>query len=179
MTGEVTLRGKALAIGGLREKSLAALRSGIKKIIIPSENKKHVSELPKEVRIPFPHPVEKPLQQTNLSVGASRSTAKQSVCRYQPDDGTHGLHLWRTYRTDDDDSRRTDRSDRLEYLARIQHGSKHVRGAKLCRPEKRTCPGCLPYDTENDCPVRNLLYVAFRVLRQRSILTDHTRKGRL
>ena len=50
MTGEVTLRGKALAIGGLREKSLAALRSGIKKIIIPSENKKHVSELPKEVK---------------------------------------------------------------------------------------------------------------------------------
>ena len=50
MTGEVTLRGKALAIGGLREKSLAALRSGIKKIIIPSENKKHVCELPKEVK---------------------------------------------------------------------------------------------------------------------------------
>lgn len=50
MTGEVTLRGKALAIGGLREKSLAALRSGIKKIIIPSENKKNVSELPKEVK---------------------------------------------------------------------------------------------------------------------------------
>lgn len=50
MTGEVTLRGKALVIGGLREKSLAALRSGIKKIIIPSENKKHVSELPKEVK---------------------------------------------------------------------------------------------------------------------------------
>ena len=50
MTGEVTLRGKALAIGGLREKSLAASRSGIKKIIIPSENKKHVSELPKEVK---------------------------------------------------------------------------------------------------------------------------------
>lgn len=50
MTGEVTLRGKAIAIGGLREKSLAALRSGIKKIIIPSENKKHVSELPKEVK---------------------------------------------------------------------------------------------------------------------------------
>ena len=136
-------------------------------------------EKPAIRRIPVLHPVEKPLQQTNLSVGASRSTAKQSVCRYQPDDGTHGLHLWRTHRTDDDDSRRTDRSDRLEYLARIQHGSKHVRGAKLCRPEKRTCPGCLPYDTENDCPVRNLLYVAFRVFRQRSILTDHTRKGRL
>ena len=50
MTGEVTLRGNALAIGGLREKSLAALRSGIKTIIVPEENKKDVEELPKEVK---------------------------------------------------------------------------------------------------------------------------------
>ena len=50
MTGEVTLRGNALPIGGLREKSLAALRSGIKTIIVPSENKKAVEELPEEVK---------------------------------------------------------------------------------------------------------------------------------
>ena len=50
MTGEVTLRGHALPIGGLREKSLAALRSGIKTIIVPAENKKAVDELPKEVK---------------------------------------------------------------------------------------------------------------------------------
>ena len=50
MTGEVTLRGKALPIGGLREKSLAALRSGIKEIIVPVDNKKDVSELPAEVK---------------------------------------------------------------------------------------------------------------------------------
>ncbi|MDY0345354.1 MAG: endopeptidase La [Bacilli bacterium] len=50
MTGEVTLRGYALPIGGLREKSLAALRSGIKTIIVPQENKKAVDELPKEVK---------------------------------------------------------------------------------------------------------------------------------
>ena len=49
MTGEVNLRGSALPIGGLREKSLAALRSGIKRIIVPLENKRDVSELPKEV----------------------------------------------------------------------------------------------------------------------------------
>ena len=49
MTGEVTLRGRALPIGGLREKSLAALRSGIKTIIVPKENKKDISELPHEV----------------------------------------------------------------------------------------------------------------------------------
>lgn len=50
MTGEVTLRGRALPIGGLREKSLAALRSGIKTIIVPEENKKDVTELPEEVK---------------------------------------------------------------------------------------------------------------------------------
>ncbi|MFA5686801.1 MAG: endopeptidase La [Bacilli bacterium] len=50
MTGEITLRGHALAIGGLREKSLAALRSGIKTIVIPQDNKKDVEELPKEVK---------------------------------------------------------------------------------------------------------------------------------
>ncbi len=50
MTGEVTLRGNALPIGGLREKSLAALRSGIKTIIVPKENRKDVDELPKEVK---------------------------------------------------------------------------------------------------------------------------------
>lgn len=49
MTGEVTLRGNALPIGGLREKSLAAMRSGIKKIIIPDGNRRNVTELPKEV----------------------------------------------------------------------------------------------------------------------------------
>ena len=50
MTGEVTLRGQALPIGGLREKSLAALRCGIKKIVVPKDNKKDVEELPKEVK---------------------------------------------------------------------------------------------------------------------------------
>ena len=50
MTGEVTLRGNALPIGGLREKSLAALRSGIKTIIVPLKNKNNCDELPKEVK---------------------------------------------------------------------------------------------------------------------------------
>ncbi|MDR0744674.1 MAG: endopeptidase La [Holosporales bacterium] len=47
MTGEITLIGKVLAIGGLKEKLLAARRSGIKKVFIPVENKKDVPELPK------------------------------------------------------------------------------------------------------------------------------------
>ena len=50
MTGEITLRGKVLPIGGLREKSLAAYRMGIKKIIIPFENKKDFEELPDKIK---------------------------------------------------------------------------------------------------------------------------------
>ncbi len=50
MTGEVTLRGKVLAIGGLKEKSLAAFRAGVKTLIIPSENRKDADELPLEVK---------------------------------------------------------------------------------------------------------------------------------
>lgn len=49
MTGEVTLRGRALAIGGLKEKLLAARRGGISKILIPAENGRHLSELPVEL----------------------------------------------------------------------------------------------------------------------------------
>ena len=50
MTGEITLRGRVLPIGGLREKSLGALRAGIKKIIIPEKNRNELSEIPKNVK---------------------------------------------------------------------------------------------------------------------------------
>ncbi|MDR3215290.1 MAG: endopeptidase La [Bacilli bacterium] len=50
MTGEVTLRGNVLPIGGLREKSIAAHRSGLKKILIPIENEKDIEDIPQEVR---------------------------------------------------------------------------------------------------------------------------------
>lgn len=50
MTGEVTLRGRVLAIGGLKEKLLAALRGGIKTVLIPEENRKDLSEIPANVR---------------------------------------------------------------------------------------------------------------------------------
>jgi ATP-dependent Lon protease len=50
MTGEVTLRGNALAIGGLKEKLLAALRGGIKTVLIPADNAKDLPEIPDNVK---------------------------------------------------------------------------------------------------------------------------------
>ena len=50
MTGEVTLRGNALAIGGLKEKLLAALRGGIKTVLIPEENEKDLVDIPDNVK---------------------------------------------------------------------------------------------------------------------------------
>jgi ATP-dependent Lon protease len=49
MTGEITLRGRVLPIGGLKEKLLAALRGGIKTVLIPIENKKDLADIPKNV----------------------------------------------------------------------------------------------------------------------------------
>ncbi|MCB5268282.1 MAG: endopeptidase La, partial [Candidatus Cloacimonetes bacterium] len=49
MTGEVTLQGKVLPIGGLKEKILAARRAGIKKLIIPEENRESIADLDSEI----------------------------------------------------------------------------------------------------------------------------------
>jgi ATP-dependent Lon protease len=50
MTGEITLRGEVLGIGGLKEKLLAALRGGIKTVLIPEENVKDLQEMPENVK---------------------------------------------------------------------------------------------------------------------------------
>jgi ATP-dependent Lon protease len=50
MTGEVTLRGRVLPIGGLKEKLLAALRSGVKTVLIPQENVKDLQDIPDNVK---------------------------------------------------------------------------------------------------------------------------------
>jgi ATP-dependent Lon protease len=50
MTGEVTLRGQVLPVGGIKEKVLAAHRAGLKTIILPSRNEKDLEDLPQEVR---------------------------------------------------------------------------------------------------------------------------------
>src|SRR5260370_40726712 len=50
MPGEITLRGRVLPIGGLKEKLLAALRSGLKTVLIPAENEKDLAEVPENVK---------------------------------------------------------------------------------------------------------------------------------
>jgi ATP-dependent Lon protease len=49
MTGEITLRGRVLPIGGLKEKLLAALRGGIRTVIVPEENRKDLADIPRGV----------------------------------------------------------------------------------------------------------------------------------
>ena len=50
MTGEITLRGRVLAIGGLKEKLLAAMRGGIKTVLIPKDNEKDLADVPDNVK---------------------------------------------------------------------------------------------------------------------------------
>jgi ATP-dependent Lon protease len=69
MTGEITLRGQVLPVGGIKEKVLAAHRAGIRTVILPKENQKDVEELPPKVRetIDF-HFVEKMLEVVKLGL---------------------------------------------------------------------------------------------------------------
>ena len=50
MTGEISLRGKVMPVGGIREKVLAAHRAGIKKILLPRENERDIDDIPQTVR---------------------------------------------------------------------------------------------------------------------------------
>jgi ATP-dependent Lon protease len=50
MTGEITLRGNVLAVGGIKEKVLAAARAGVQEVILPERNQKDLEEIPEEIR---------------------------------------------------------------------------------------------------------------------------------
>ena len=78
MTGEVTLRGRVLPIGGLKDKALAALRAGIDKIIIPYENEKDLVEIPEELRkkITF-YPVRHMDEVIELALGSYKKPARR------------------------------------------------------------------------------------------------------
>ena len=88
MTGEISLRGRVLPIGGLREKLLAARRSGIKKVLMPRDNEKDLKEVPDEVlkdlQIVFVDHVDEALPQaldaTAEEIFSGRATA-QPICR--------------------------------------------------------------------------------------------------
>ncbi len=88
MTGEVTLRGRVLAIGGLKEKLLAALRGGIKTVLIPEENVKDLAEIPANVKegleiIPVAH-VDQVLQHALTALPAAIEWTEADDLASQP-----------------------------------------------------------------------------------------------
>jgi ATP-dependent Lon protease len=96
MTGEITLRGKVLPVGGIREKVLAAHRAGIKQVLLPVENERDIDEIPGNVRkrMEFtlinsandvlPHVLTKSLKSAPLRKAASRAV-KEGAERKPPD----------------------------------------------------------------------------------------------
>ena len=80
MTGEVTLRGRVLPIGGLKEKAVAAHRNGVRHVIIPAENLREIDDIPEEVRtaIRF-HPVRSMDEVLALALVHSQAEAAPSV----------------------------------------------------------------------------------------------------
>jgi ATP-dependent Lon protease len=77
MTGEVTLRGLVLPVGGIKEKILAASRSGIKHVILPKGNKNDLDEIPKKIKkqLTF-HPVNKMDEVLELALDAARKLTR-------------------------------------------------------------------------------------------------------
>jgi ATP-dependent Lon protease len=83
MTGEITLRGKVLPIGGLKEKMLAAHRAGITTIIVPTQNQKDIVDVPKKVQrdlhIIFASKMEEVLQTALIISNKKKKTKSQPV----------------------------------------------------------------------------------------------------
>jgi ATP-dependent Lon protease len=83
MTGEITLRGRVLPIGGLKEKALAAHRVGIKHLLVPAENEKDLAEIPAKIRgemhITLVESMDEVVQQALLPPEASVKGADESA----------------------------------------------------------------------------------------------------
>jgi ATP-dependent Lon protease len=93
MTGEITLSGLVLPIGGVREKTLAARRAGIKTVILPALNEPDLAELPEEIRKDMTFiPVETLEQVVNVALDGSQKTEvrnQKSDASSQAADGRH------------------------------------------------------------------------------------------
>ncbi|MBW2702906.1 MAG: endopeptidase La, partial [Deltaproteobacteria bacterium] len=89
MTGEMTLRGKVLPVGGVKEKVLAAARSGISRVLLPARNEKDLMDIPEEVRekleIIFVDNIDKVLE---LALRKPNKTAKPKA-KAKPKAGGH------------------------------------------------------------------------------------------
>jgi ATP-dependent Lon protease len=85
MTGEITLRGLVLPIGGLKEKTLAAKRAGIKQVIVPKRNEKDLPDLPEEVRqtlkFHFVNNIDEAMEVALTPVRPTASTSKRKFKR--------------------------------------------------------------------------------------------------
>ena len=87
MTGEITLRGRVLPVGGVREKALAALRAGISRVILPRQNLQDLAEIPKDLKrritfIPVDH-LEQVLEAA-LETIPVRGSARRTLARDEP-----------------------------------------------------------------------------------------------
>jgi ATP-dependent Lon protease len=86
MTGEITLRGEVLPIGGLKQKALAAYRAGIKTVIFPKKNEKDLVEIPKEIAQSIQFiPVDTVDQVLEIALGLKLKQKKNGALRKRPD----------------------------------------------------------------------------------------------
>jgi ATP-dependent Lon protease len=93
MTGEITLRGRVLAIGGLKEKLLAAVRGGIRTVILPQENAKDLHDLPPEVKRALDIHLVSDMSQVLEVALAEKIAARKTKKALKPAKAQAGQHL--------------------------------------------------------------------------------------